>query len=220
MPFPILYALLIIVDLWAVSQRLDGQTTTLELFVKPLLMLSLGVFYYQNSTITEGGKKRNCVLLALAFSWLGDVLLLFKGYFVFGLAAFLVAHIFYILVFNLENPLKNALNSKHLWAKALIAVYSVGLLSYLLPNLPNDLKIPVVAYALTISTMLVAALNRVDFVEKSSAQWVLVGAILFVLSDSMIAISQFITRFPLSGEAIMLTYAMGQFLIVKVLSEK
>jgi uncharacterized membrane protein YhhN len=211
MRFIYLYAFLIALDLVAVAQR-NGATPTLEYIAKPLLMLSLVIYFWQN---TEGGKKRFFVLNALAFSWLGDVFLMFDGYFIFGLAAFLVAHIFYILTFNLDHSLKNAFRSNLLLPNLLILAYGISLLTYLFPHLPSELKMPVSAYATTILVMLVAALSRIDFVAKPSGQMVMFGAVLFVLSDSMIAVSSFVAPFTLSGFAIMLTYAVGQYLIVK-----
>ena len=88
-------------------------------------------------------------------------------------------------------------------------------LSTVLPKVASALQIPILAYGLTILTMLLTALNRWKSVEKTSFQWVFIGAILFVLSDSLIAISRFVQPFAMSGIAIMLTYAAGQFLIVE-----
>jgi uncharacterized membrane protein YhhN len=140
---------------------------------------------------------------------------MFEGYFVFGLAAFLVAHVFYILRFNIDHSLKNTFRSNLVLPNLLVLAYGISLLMYLFPHLPNELKPPVVAYAITILIMLLAALNRIDYVAKTSGQMVLLGAVLFVLSDSMIAVSSFVAPFTLSGFAIMLTYAVGQYLIVK-----
>jgi uncharacterized membrane protein YhhN len=212
MRFGYLYALIVLADLVAVSLRDGIHTPMAEYICKPLLMLSLGYYFAQN---TVSGTKRNLVIAALAFSWLGDVLLLFKGFFVFGLGAFLVAHIFYIWAFSIDHPVKNISRRYHILPKIIILVYGIVLIRYLFPYLPATLKIPVSAYAITILTMVLAALNRIKAVPIQSGQLVLVGAILFVLSDSMIAVSNFVQPFPMSGMAIMLTYAIGQYFIVK-----
>ena len=96
-----------------------------------------------------------------------------------------------------------------------ILIYGVVFLSIVVPKVNVDLKMPIVAYGLTILVMLLTALNRWQNVGNQTFKWVLIGAILFVISDSLIAISRFVQPFPMSGIAIMLTYAAGQFLIIK-----
>jgi uncharacterized membrane protein YhhN len=66
---------------------------------------------------------------------------------------------------------------------------------------------------LVLLTMFTAALNRQNKVNRQSYILVLVGAILFVLSDSMIAIDKFVYTFALSRIAIMTTYITAQYLI-------
>jgi uncharacterized membrane protein YhhN len=212
MRFDYIYALIVLADLVAVSFR-DGTNTPLaEYIFKPALMLSLGYYFAQHSV---SGKKRNFVLSALAFSWLGDVFLLFKDFFVLGLVSFLIAHIFYILAFSIDYSVKNIFRPYRILPKIIMLAYGMGLFVYLFPHLPTALKIPVAAYTITILLMLLAALNRVGVVNKLSGQMVLLGAMQFVMSDSMIALSRFVQPFPLSGMAIMLTYAIGQYFIVK-----
>ena len=81
----------------------------------------------------------------------------------------------------------------------------------------NDLgamRIPVILYAVVILSMLGAAINRLGKVNKSSYYLVLAGAILFLISDSAIAINKFTYKFEFSSIVIMLTYVTGQFLII------
>ena len=63
--------------------------------------------------------------------------------------------------------------------------------------------------------MLLTVLHRWNNVSKNSFWFVLVGATLFVLSDSLIAVSKFVAPFPMSGILIMATYGIGQYLIVE-----
>ncbi|MGD0341839.1 MAG: lysoplasmalogenase, partial [Bacteroidales bacterium] len=65
-----------------------------------------------------------------------------------------------------------------------------------------------------ILTMLVAAINRYGNVRKPSYILVLCGAILFVLSDSLIALNKFGFPFIFSSIAVMSTYIAAQYLIV------
>jgi uncharacterized membrane protein YhhN len=77
------------------------------------------------------------------------------------------------------------------------------------------MKTPITVYALTILMMLLTTFHRLDKVPSASFWYVAVGATLFVLSDSMIAVSRFVAPFPMSGILIMVTYAVGQYLIVE-----
>jgi len=77
----------------------------------------------------------------------------------------------------------------------------------------KEMKLPVTLYTLVILTMLTAAINRKGKVNPHSYRLVLAGAILFVLSDSMIAINKFNQPFELARVAIMTSYVTAQYLI-------
>ena len=94
-----------------------------------------------------------------------------------------------------------------------VIIYGVVLVSYLYSDL-NDMRLPVILYAIVILTMLTGAINRIDKVKKGSYYLVLFGAILFVISDSSIAVNKFSHHFESSGFVIMSTYIVAQYLIV------
>ncbi len=181
---------------------------------KPLLMpLLIGWFLYSG---IRNVTKRNWIILALFFSWLGDVLLMFQEkdalFFILGLSEFLIAHLFYIVFFfNINRKEKLKLN----WLLIIVvAAYYFALLTILFPTL-GDMKIPVTVYGLVISTMLLFALHVASIKNREAAKWLLTGAILFVISDSVLAINKFYYPFEYSGVLIMLTYGMAQWFIVK-----
>jgi uncharacterized membrane protein YhhN len=211
MRFTVIFISLLLADLIAVSMDLKP----LEYVFKPSLMLALGVYFFQQTAKLTDKKQRNRVLGGIFFSLLGDVFLMFSGGFIFGLGAFLIAHLCYISAFILDNQGLVFSKCDRFMAAIGVLAYGIVFLSTVLPKVASTLQIPILVYGLTIMTMLLTALNRWKNVETSSFQWVLIGAILFVLSDSLIAISRFVQPFPLSGIAIMLTYAAGQFLIIK-----
>ena len=211
MRFPILFACLVLADLIAVSM----ESKPLEYVFKPSLMLALGIYFLLETAKTQEKKQRNLVLTALFFSLLGDVFLMFPNGFILGLAAFLVGHLFYIFAFMMDNWGFIFSKRDRLVYALGILIYGVIFLSIVIPKVNIDLKMPIVAYGLTILVMLLTALNRWKNVGNETFKWVLIGAILFVISDSLIAISRFVQPFPMSGVAIMLTYSAGQFLIVK-----
>ena len=75
------------------------------------------------------------------------------------------------------------------------------------------MKIPVIIYALAISAMGVMAVNRFGRVNSLSYELIFYGSLLFVLSDSILAIDRFVYGFKLSGVIVMASYMAAQYLI-------
>ena len=208
--FKFIYALILIGVL--VSRIANWQIG--DWIFKPLLMISLG-FYFFSAVILRGVRQNQFVLAALVFSLIGDVFLMFDGYFIHGLAAFLIAHLCYIYAFLPEAS--RFLSKKEFYLPSIaVLIYAYFLLMQILTNIAEPLqKVPITVYGLTISGMLLTVLHRWNNVSKNSFWFVLVGATLFVLSDSLIAVSKFVAPFPMSGILIMATYGIGQYLIVE-----
>ena len=180
---------------------------------KPLIVISLIVFFLINSKHLRSN-IRMLTILALGFSVLGDVLLLFVSvseyFFISGLIAFLIAHIFYYLVF-----LKHRDKSKKPYGFiALLLVYAFGLFWFLKSGL-NALLIPVILYMLVILAMATSAFLRDKKVGANSYNLVFFGALIFMVSDSLLAFNKFYLPFSLADFSIMFTYALAQLLIVK-----
>jgi uncharacterized membrane protein YhhN len=157
------------------------------------------------------------MIAGLLFSWAGDIILEFSesngNMFIPGLICFLLAHIMYLTVF-ISTPGKNSLLSSRALLLLPVIVYGLGLVLYLYSDL-NEMKLPVIIYAIVILLMLTGAINRIDKVKKKSYWLVLSGAILFVISDSAIAVNKFSYKFEYSGILIMSTYITAQYLITK-----
>lgn len=181
-------------------------------FFKPLLLP--GLLLATNSYNSFPTKK--WLLLALGFSWLGDIILMFadKGelFFIFGLVSFLIAHILFIVLFIKQDTQFSP--NKLLFGLGILAVagYLYTMLTLLIPSL-GELKIPVSVYAFVISLMLIMAI-------RGSLTWIrpmniliLNGAIAFVTSDSILAIDKFYNPLPNASLLIMSTYIIAQFLI-------
>ncbi|HUM97679.1 MAG TPA: lysoplasmalogenase [Chitinophagaceae bacterium] len=189
------------------------NNTLLQNISKPLLMpLLMGWFLFSGiRNITN----RKWILAALFFSWLGDVLLMFQEkdalFFMLGLAAFLIAHIFYIIFFfEINRKEKSKLN---LFIIIAVVAYYIGLLTILFPTL-GEMKIPVIVYGLVISIMLLSALHLPITKNREASIGLMMGAVLFVISDSVLAINKFYRPFEYSGVLIMLTYGLAQWFIV------
>lgn len=179
---------------------------------KPLLMIALGCYCWTQA----GGlqyRSRNLIFAALIFSWWGDVLLLFKEMFIEGLISFLTAHLLYIIFFLLVKP-KPRLNFKTLLFMLMVIVYAIGLVWFNAPHL-GEMKIPVIVYAAVISIMLLSTILAFGLNGTQAGRLCVSGAVLFVFSDSLLAVEKFYMDFPGSGVLIMLTYGCAQWMIVE-----
>lgn len=159
----------------------------------------------------------NLLVIAILFCWAGDVLLMFTEnnelFFLLGLAAFLIGHIFYMLTFN-KMADKNSIGKPLQPLFYLLPLlFAVSLLIVLFPNL-GEMKVPVIAYATVISLMCVAAMRRWQRTDTPSFVTVLTGAVLFIFSDALIAINKFHTPFNAASLLIMITYIAAQYLII------
>ncbi len=97
----------------------------------------------------------------------------------------------------------------------LIAVmaYLVEFIYILWPTL-GPMRIPVLIYGITISTMLSAALWQYQKLDNKTALYFIIGATLFVTSDSLLALNMFKESFSMAGILIMSTYILAQLFIV------
>lgn len=141
----------------------------------------------------SGEDYRRVVAAALALSLLGDICLMFKGdgWFAAGLGSFLLAHVGFIWAF-----LKGvAIGVPPLWT-LLPVIYGLGLASWLLPR-AGSLRIPVALYCLVLLGMALAAALRQRALGGEPALLAVAGALLFVVSDSALAIRRF--RGPYHG---------------------
>ena len=185
-----------------------------DLFIKPILIpiIGFGVYFHRKFP------TKNTLLSGLILSWIGDVILLFTDlgeiYFILGLLSFLTAHIIYCVLFNKQHKVRKKQNrSLFIFGSILIALYLIGMVSFLMPFLGN-LEIPVTIYASIISIMLLFAFNGFLVWEKPGNLLVFLGAFFFVVSDSILAINKFYAPIPKSSFFIMLTYLLAQYLIV------
>ena len=205
----ILFFIVLVADLFAVYT----SNETLRYVTKPLLMPLL-IIYFLAETNSFSSSLKKWIVLALVFSWAGDVLLifesLFSNFFIFGLVAFLIAHIFYILFY--ENVIRKDGIRKNYWWFLPVIIYYITLIYLLSPHL-GDMKLPVRIYGIVISYMLIQALQTGRIKNHASAGLMITGAVLFITSDSLLAINKFYESFEYAGIAIMLTYGIAQLLI-------
>jgi uncharacterized membrane protein YhhN len=146
--------------------------------------------------------------LALALSALGDFFLALRDqsrFFVPGLGSFLAAHVAYVIGFV---PYASGFSGAGV-AVLIAALVAAGLLLARIAPKLGRLRVPVFAYFAVIMTMVAASLSILE------ASWVLgAGAVIFALSDSLIAVRKFWTPFAFINEAVWITYIAAQFMIV------
>ncbi|MBH0120348.1 lysoplasmalogenase, partial [Rhodococcus sp. CX] len=168
-------------------------------FLMPLLAAALAA-----SAPAPRTRLVNLVLLALGLSWLGDAAPdLFGGdtAFLVMVGFFLCAQIVYIAAFA---PYRSAsILYTRRWALAIPVVAVVALIAVCAAG-AGALLVPVVVYGLLLATMAVLA-TGVSSVMAT-------GAVLFVVSDALIALGAF-TELSVSGFAVMSTYIAAQVLI-------
>jgi len=186
-----------------------------HLLAKPMVVALAMLFVAARAySMGASGRKyiKNTALLlaALAFSLMGDVLLMLPGeFFIPGLGAFLVAHGFYITLFRQDAP----------WfanRRALRAVLAVGAAVYALlwSHLPDaGLQAAVAAYIVVICLMVAQALGRAQASGLAPARWVAMGACIFMASDTLLAVNQFLMPLPLADWWILGTYFTAQLLL-------
>jgi uncharacterized membrane protein YhhN len=207
----LLFAIILIGDLIGIQLK----NSLIQSFTKPLIIpVIIGYFDSKIPNLMNGLSK--WVLAALLFSLLGDFLLMFERngsiFFLLGLSAFLIAHIFYIIFFHKVRVKENVKSNP--WLLVLVAIYYAALINLLAPHLA-DMKIPVLIYGVVISFMCMLAMHMLFIKNKTAGQWMMVGALLFVMSDSILAINKFYQPFEAAGVLIMLTYGLAQFFIVE-----
>jgi uncharacterized membrane protein YhhN len=207
--FSILYVVIVLMEL------LTGRIETLEplhYIVKPAIIISLIFLFVRTSkSLSKSIKKRT--VLALVFSLLGDVLLLFadqsEHFFTLGLVSFLTAHVLYILLFLKHRHRTNS----PFGFIALLLIYAASLF-YVLKDGLGVMLIPVVVYMIAILAMATTAYLRKNSVNVNSYRLVFLGALCFMTSDSILALNKFYQPIPWSNMTIMLTYALAQYLII------
>ncbi len=183
---------------------------------KPLTMaiaiILVATSAYSTSARGTSGSKMPWVLLmaALGGSLAGDVFLMFPGFFIPGLVSFLVAHLFYVVLFK----------SGQTWFPhrgALAATLGIGVAMYAFlwaGGLPPALRAPVAAYVLVIALMAAQAIGRATVLRDAPSVMVAVGAGFFMLSDSLLATNRFVTPLPMAQIWVLATYYAAQALIV------
>ncbi|MCP4667779.1 MAG: lysoplasmalogenase [Deltaproteobacteria bacterium] len=154
------------------------------------------------------------VIAGLVCSMTGDLFLMLPtDRFVAGLVSFLIAHLFYIAAFTYGRPIRFTL-----WPPVLFALYGVFIYVILHPYL-GDMKIPVFVYVLVIMIMGWRAWERWAHTHMKTALLAFFGAMLFIISDSILALNKFREHFEMARALSLSTYFSAQWLIALSVSK-
>jgi sterol desaturase/sphingolipid hydroxylase (fatty acid hydroxylase superfamily)/uncharacterized membrane protein YhhN len=217
--------------LWAVNGVMEGRLSILEVLLvesavlatatgaegfvelhrvfKPLTMV-LAIALVSGRLPQRAPTSRFAWLLiaALAFSLAGDCFLMVPGFFIPGLVAFLIAHLFYIALFK-----RGASWFPRRWALVVTLGVGTAMYAFLFPGLNAVLRGAVAAYVVVIALMAAQALGRAAVLKDRASMCVAIGAVFFMVSDSLLATNKFAMPLPMAQFWVLATYYVAQILI-------
>lgn len=179
---------------------------------KPALASSLIIFYFLSILRKKPKAYDWTFTLGLIFCLAGDILLMLEDMFMVGLVSFLIAQLWYSISFVQTTRGQEGFLVKNKWLIIPFLLYGVGMVFTLEPYAP-DFLLPIIAYSLFLLIMAMTALNRFMVVIDQGFAYVAIGAVLFVVSDSILALDKFANEIPYARFFVMLTYGLSLYLM-------
>ena len=200
-------------ELLIIKNNENNNRMLIRYITKPLLMPPLACFYIFDNLSLDWW-----VILGIAGGFVGDVFLMIpdpnktKRFFKIGLISFLLGHLFYIIALILMTDFSNY----EFWSISLTIPYiAIGIIVY--PRLikhTGKMKIPVTVYLIVIILMGVSTTFLWGSVEPIGIILLMIGALVFIVSDTINAFNKFAKEIPYERLYTMSTYLLGQFLLV------
>ena len=205
----ILFAALEALALWKYWLRL-------EYIAKPAVMIILFIWLL-TSTGLSGATLWFGV--GIIFSLTGDVLLMLSldRFFLFGLVAFLLAHVAYVIGFNIPLP------AFSVWGIVFAVMISLGgariirrIVDALASKGQARMRIPIIVYSMVISIMLLSAMLKLMDITWGATAAVLIsgGAFLFYISDIILAWNKFVAPIQHGRNYNIAAYHLGQIMLI------
>ena len=198
------YALVGVINLASALRFMEGLRKLTKVALMPVLLL----FY-----LISVAEILAVVIIAIVFSWLGDIFLIRKDepkFFRLGLVAFLLSHVFYIFA------LISITIGFHITA-LIISIVVALIIEVILPKIikpPKAMRIPVIIYGAVILAMCVFALQYMLSNTTLGSILIFAGSIVFVFSDSLMSYLAFREKPKYFNAITMLPYIVAQGLIV------
>lgn len=184
------FLVLVLVNLWGPASWF--------VWTKPLLVPGIALGFGRQILAVP---RALWLCIALFFGWLGDAFLLIPDQFIWGLGAFLIGHVAYIV--GLFPTMKGP------WRLLGPILIFGGMMAFqLYQRIPAALMPPVFVYMAVICLMALVAFRQGN-------RWLEIGSLLFLFSDSILAWNKFIGPLPAGGIVVMASYISAQWLLVK-----
>lgn len=210
-----IFWLLLIADCLLISSGYEEY----RIYTKTLLVPVLLITIYVTSVETKHKRSKALANLAFFFCFLGDFFLLGdtnNTYFILGLIAFLLAHIFFVVFFYRLKKFSDKYRL-FLFAAATLVFGYIGFLLFLIWQGASrqSIQVPVIIYALILGAMLLTAVHTINnkSIKRLARNYFIPGALLFVASDSILAVNRFVASIQYGSIIVMITYAAAIFIL-------
>jgi uncharacterized membrane protein YhhN len=198
------------------SLALWKKWARLEYLAKPSVMIILFLWLWTSVGLNEASLWFG---LGILLSLMGDALLMISldRLFLAGLAAFLVAHVAYLVGFNIPIP------GISVWGIFLAIMVGLGgmrvirrILAALVANGQDRMRTPIIIYGVVISLMLLSAMMKMTDLawNANAAALVSVGAFLFYISDIILAWNKFVSPIQYGRIYNIGAYHLGQIALI------
>ncbi|HPB83117.1 MAG TPA: lysoplasmalogenase [Spirochaetota bacterium] len=183
---------------------------SLKYVFTPLVTMTIIVFGFLSFFVTGNSLYAFLIIIGLILGLIGDTLMMLEevNYIKHGLLFFLGAHILYIAAMSRGYSFQT-------WNAAVAAVLGTLLVYFYIKicRKTGEKKIPVLIYMVAISSMIFFAVSHFNNGITAKAVILSSGAVLFCISDTTLAVNQFIRPITHSTVFTWLTYGPAQFLI-------
>jgi len=176
----------------------DPVSTKIIFKLIPMLLI---ILFTLLQPIGQSKQYKTLILIGLTVCMLADGLIY---WFIVGLITFLIGHIWYIFAFR---QIRHASIPK--WAIALLLIYGLAMVIWLAGTLWSQGE-TLLAFAVIIYIAVILMMGWNAF--QTANKFAVIGALLFIFSDSILAINKFIVDIPFSDALIMISYYGAQFM--------
>lgn len=207
----VIFLLVLLMHCLSIQVEMTQIRNITKVVLVPLLMIHLLI----NQSLRVLGYLP---LIALLFSWIGDILLLGDdpSFFLSGMIAFVMTHVSYSFTFLKIKQVTPKDRPYFIFPLLGLLLFSVLVFFYLKDDLGSYL-LPVLLYMVFISLMAALAIHtRTNVkIQTLSLYTFIPGALLFVLSDALLAVNMFKMQHIVIEVLVMLTYGLAQFFITR-----
>ncbi|WP_255507953.1 lysoplasmalogenase [Lysinibacillus sp. BW-2-10] len=180
----------------------DAIPDAYQMVFKLVPMFLIIVLAYVTKITESVQPYKTLIILSLIFCAIGDYTL---QWFIIGLFSFLIGHIFYIRAFLSTNT-----KATPTWAKGILLFYGVAMMIWIGGTVFNS-RDSILAFAVCAYIIVILAMGWTSF--RTGSAFAIMGATLFIISDSILAINKFVVSADYSHQLIMVSYYGAQVLL-------